>query len=120
MLDKRLRVKTANRSFYETFHVAPDETENQFLYDLGDRQWDIPRLRTLMEEVLSDHHPVHDFEVDHIFPTIGRKIMLLNAQRVYGKDDHADLILLAIEDITDRRRTEAGTGGFRSALSAAL
>jgi PAS domain S-box-containing protein len=107
VLDKSLRVMTANRSFYETFHAAPEDTESQFLYDLGDRQWDIPQLRTLMEAVLSDHHPIHDFEVEHIFPTIGRKTMLLNAQRVYGQDDHADLILLAIEDITDRRRTEA-------------
>ena len=107
VLDKSLRVMTANRSFYETFHVAPDETENHFLYDLGDRQWDIPKLRTLMEEVLSDHHPIYDFEVDHIFPTIGRKIMLLNAQRLYGKGARADLILLAMEDITDSRRAEA-------------
>lgn len=97
VLDKSLRIKTANRSFYETFHVSPEETENQFIDDLGNRQWNIPKLRTLLEEVLSDHHPIHDFEVEHIFPTIGRKIMLLNFRKVYGKDDHSDLILLSIE-----------------------
>jgi PAS domain S-box-containing protein len=80
VLDKSLRVVTANRSFYETFHVLPEETENQFLYDLGDRQWDMPQLRSLLEDVLSDHHPIHDFEVEHSFPTIGPKIMVLNAR----------------------------------------
>jgi PAS domain S-box-containing protein len=107
VLDKSLRVRTANRSFYETFHVSPEATENQLISDLGDRQWDIPKLRSLLEEVLRNQHPIHDFEVDHIFPTIGQKIMLLNAQRVYGEGDHSDLILLAMEDITDRRRAQA-------------
>jgi PAS domain S-box-containing protein len=107
VLDKSLRIRTANRSFYETFHVSLEETENQFIYDLGNRQWNIPKLRTLLEQVLDDHHPIQDFEVEHIFPTIGRKIMLLNARHVSGKGDHSDLILLAMEDITDRRWAEA-------------
>ncbi len=103
VLSKDLRVKTANRSFYETFHVSPEETENQFIYDLGNRQWDIPALRTLLEEVLSDHHPVHDYEVKHDFQTIGQKIMRLNARRVRKPGNQSELILLAIEDITERR-----------------
>lgn len=107
VLDKSLRIRTANRSFYETFHVSLEETENQFIYDLGNRQWNIPKLRTLLEQVLDDHYPIQDFEVEHIFPTIGRKIMLLNARYVSGKGDHSDLILLAMEDITDRRWAEA-------------
>ena len=107
VLDNNLRIKTANRSFYETFHVSPEETENQFIYDLGNRQWDIPKLRTLLEEVLSDHHPIHDFEVEHNFPTIGRKIMLLNARRFVSVDSQPSLILLAIEDITERKQAEA-------------
>jgi PAS domain S-box-containing protein len=64
VLDKDLRVRTANRSFYETFVVSPVDTENQFIYDLGNRQWDIPRLRELLKEVLSNNHPIHDYEVE--------------------------------------------------------
>ncbi len=107
VLDKTLRVKTANRSFYETFHVTLEETENQFIYDLGNRQWDIPKLRMLLEEVLSDHHSIHDFEVEHSFPTIGKKIMLLNASRFVSVDSRLSLMLLAIEDITERKQAEA-------------
>ena len=106
VLSKDLRVKTANRSFYEIFHVSPEETENQFIYDLGNRQWDIPALRTLLEEVLSDRHPVHDYEVEHDFQTIGQKVMLLNARRVSEPGKVSELILLAIEDITERKQQE--------------
>ncbi len=94
-------------SFYQTFHVSKEETEGRFIYDLGNGQWDIPRLRTLLEEVLSNSHPVHDFEVEHDFPAIGKKIMLLNARRFASADSHPNLILLAIEDITDRKQAEA-------------
>jgi PAS domain S-box-containing protein len=103
VLTKDLRVKTANRSFYETFHVSREETENKFIYDLGNRQWDIPRLRALLKEVLSNNHPIHDYEVEHDFPSIGRKVMRLNALRIREPGDHAESILLAIEDITKRR-----------------
>src|SRR5471030_2690587 len=106
VLDTNLRVKTANRSFYQRFHVTLEETEGQFIYDLGNGQWNIPRLRTLLDEVLSNHHPVHDFDVEHDFPTIGKKIMLLNAHRFESVDGQPDLILLAIEDITERKRAE--------------
>ena len=81
VLDKSLRVKTANRTFYATFHVEKEETEGRFIFDLGNGQWNIPRLRTLLDEVLSNHHPVHDFDMEHDFPAIGKKIMLLNAHR---------------------------------------
>lgn len=107
VLDTNLRVKSANRSFYQNFHVTLEETQGRFIYDLGNSQWNIPRLRTLLDEVLSNHHPVHDFEVEHDFPAIGKKMMLLNAQRFESVDGQSDLILLAIEDITDRKRTEA-------------
>jgi len=106
VLDKDLRVKTANRSFYETFVVSPAGTENQFIYDLGNRQWDIPRLRELLKEVLSNNHPIHDYEVEFDFETIGHKLMRLNARRVREPGNHSDLILLAIEDITARRQTQ--------------
>ena len=106
VLDHDLRIKTANRSFYEAFQISPEETENQLIYELGKRQWDIPKLRALLQKVLSDQRPVHDFEVEHTFPTIGRKIMLLNASRFESAECAPSLILLAIEDITERRRSE--------------
>jgi len=106
VLDHDLRIKTANRSFYVAFRFSPEETENQVIYDLGNRQWDIPQLRGLLDQVLSDKHPVHDFEVEHTFPTIGRKILLLNASRFESAECAPSLILLAIEDITERRRAE--------------
>ncbi len=107
VLDTNLRVKSANRSFYQNFHVDKEETEGRFIYDLGNGQWNIPRLRTLLDEIVSNHHPVQDFDVEHEFPTIGKKMMLLNAQRFESVDAQSDLILLAIEDITDRKQTEA-------------
>ena len=106
VLDGQLRVRTANRSFYQTFEVSKPETEGQLLYDLGNGQWDIPKLRTLLEEVLPQNTAFNDFEVAHVFPAIGRKVMLLNARRMYGEGNHTELILLAIEDITERRRLE--------------
>lgn len=107
VLDKHLRVKSACSRFYETFHDTPKETENRFIYDLGNRQWDIPRLRELLEAVLKDNQPVDGFEIDHVFPIIGRKIMLLNARRFDTEDCRDSLILLAIEDVTERRQGEA-------------
>ena len=106
VLDKTLRVQTANRAFYRTFHAEKEETEGRFIYDLGNGQWNIPRLRTLLEEVLSNSHPIHDFDVEHDFPAIGKKIMLLNARRFESVDSQPDLILLAIEDITERKQAE--------------
>ncbi len=106
VLDKSLRVRTANRSFYRNFQVSPEETEGHFIYDLGNGQWNIPRLRTLLNAVLSDHQSVHDFEMEHDFPAIGRKIMLLNASRFQSIDSQPDLILLAIEDISERKQAE--------------
>jgi len=106
VLDQDLRVKTANRSFFESFHVSHEETENCLVYDLGDGQWDIPLLRTLLNEVLSKDHPIHDFEVEHNFPDVGQRTMLLNARKFSPESNASPLILLAIEDVTERRRLE--------------
>jgi len=106
VLDKTLRVQTANRAFYQTFHAEKEETEGRFLYDLGNGQWNIPRLRTLLEGVLSNSHPIHDCDAELDFPSIGKKIMLLNARRFESVDSQPDLILLAIEDITERKQAE--------------
>jgi signal transduction histidine kinase/CheY-like chemotaxis protein len=100
VLDGDLRVKTANRSFYDSFHVSKGETENQFVYDLGNGQWDIPGLRQLLDEVLSRKKSVHDFEVEHTFPALGRKTMLLNARPFPPDSEHPELILLAVEDVS--------------------
>jgi PAS domain S-box-containing protein len=107
VLDKSLRVQTANASFFKNFHVSKEETVGRFVYDLGNRQWDIPRLRELLEEVLPQNHSFQDSEVEHDFPTIGRKVMLLNARRFVSEESRSELILLAIEDITERRRAES-------------
>jgi PAS domain S-box-containing protein len=106
VLNVDLKILSANRSFYNTFKVTPDETVGNFIYDLGDRQWDIPRLRTLFEDILPKNTKFDNFEVEHDFPIIGHKIMLLNARRIYRKDIGMQMILLAIEDITERRQRE--------------
>ncbi|SNQ62444.1 PAS domain S-box protein [Candidatus Methanoperedens nitratireducens] len=107
VLDPQLRVKTANKTFYKTFKVLPEETLNKFIYDIGDRQWDIPRLRELLEEIIPRNTHFSDFEVDYEFPTIGRRTMILNARRLHQTDVDTQLILLAIEDITERKKLEA-------------
>ena len=116
VLSEDLRVKTANRSFYQTFQVKPEETENQLLYDLGNGQWNIPRLRTLLEEVLPQNNQFNDFEVDHTFEDIGHRTLLLNARRINRQGNQTELILLAIEDITVRKETEAGLEKTRKEL----
>ncbi len=106
VLDADLKIISANRNFYRTFKVTPGETIGSFIYDLGNKQWDIPKLRELLEEVLPEKEAFDDFEVDHNFQDIGHKIMLLNARQIYRKDIGAKMILLAIEDITERKRLE--------------
>jgi transcriptional regulator with GAF, ATPase, and Fis domain len=101
-LDPNLRVVKANHSFYRTFNVKPDETEGILIYDLGNGQWNIPKLRELLEDILPQNSLFHDFEVEHNFEVIGRKIMHLNARRIYRKSNQTQLILLAIEDVTER------------------
>jgi two-component system CheB/CheR fusion protein len=107
-LDQDLRVVSASRSFYDVFKVKPEKTVGQLIYDLGNKQWNIPKLRELLETILPQKATFDNYEVEHDFSTIGRRIMLLNArqiQRVLGKER---VILLAIEDITERREIENG------------
>ena len=106
VLDADLKIISANRNFYRTFKVTPGETIGSFIYDLGNKQWDIPKLREMLETILPQKTTFDDYEVEHDFSTIGKRIMLLNArqiERVLGKER---LILLAIEDITERRELE--------------
>ncbi|MBN2483992.1 MAG: diguanylate cyclase [Candidatus Omnitrophica bacterium] len=106
ILDADLKVVSASRSFYQFFKVKPEDTEKQHIYELGDRQWDIPRLRELLEDILPHTTSFDDFEVEHDFPGIGTRTMLLNARKVYRKTNHTQLILLAIEDITAYKEAE--------------
>src|SRR4029079_4448119 len=79
MLDTTLRVRSANRAFYQTFQVSSEETENRLIYDLGNGQWDIPALRTLLEDIIPTSSVFNDFELEHTFPIIGRRGRVLNS-----------------------------------------
>jgi two-component system, chemotaxis family, CheB/CheR fusion protein len=109
VLDAGFRVKSANSAFYAMFQVSPNEALDTVLYDLGDKQWDIPELRRLLSELLPGQQSLKDFEVEQDFPKIGSRKMLLNARQVKQPDGHASLILLAIEDVTERKRIEDAT-----------
>ncbi len=105
ILDATLRVQSANRAFYQTFHVSPAETEGRLIYELGNGQWDIPDLRTLLEDIVPKSSVFDDFELDHTFPLIGRRVMLLNARKLQA-GHHGELLVLAMEDVTARKRAE--------------
>jgi len=107
VLTADLRVTSANRSFYQTFKVMPEEIKGQFIYHIGNRQWDIPALREFLEKIIPKNSHFNNFEVDHEFPVIGRKKMLLNARQIHREGKSTDMILLAIDDITERKKTEA-------------
>jgi len=102
VLESNLCVRIASETFYDTFQVKPEETEGQLVYDLGNGQWNIPKLRTLLEEILPDNDIFIGYEVEHTFEGIGHRTMLLNGRRL----DHVQLILLIIVDITERKEIE--------------
>ena len=106
VLDEDFRVLTASRSFYDIFQVAAADTENRLLFALGDGQWNIPALRHLLETIIPDRVAMDNFEVEHDFPGIGHRIMLLNARKVLYEDNPAITILLAFRDVTARRAIE--------------
>jgi PAS domain S-box-containing protein len=116
VLDADMKLVSANRSFYQTFKVSSEESQGRLVYDLGNRQWDIPKLRELLEEVFPKNTSVNDFEVEHTFETIGRRIMLLNARRIYAEANKPQMILLAIEDITEHRKAERDRARYREHL----
>lgn len=106
ILNEDLRVVSANRSFYSIFRVKPKETEGKLIYDIGNRQWNIPALRKLLEDILPKRTVFKDFKVTHDFPSIGRRTMVLNARKLRGETDKKEMILLAIEDVTERTAME--------------
>jgi len=118
ILDGSLRVHSANRAFYQTFEVTPEQTVTRLVYELGNGQWDIPDLRKLLEEVLPTSSVFNDYELAHEFPVIGRRVMLLNARQLrHGA--HAHLLVLAMEDVTERRRVETVVAKAREAAESA-
>src|SRR5687767_7198830 len=118
ILDSSLRVHSANRAFYQTFQVSASETEGQLIYELGNKQWDIPALRTLLEDIVPMSSVFNDFELEHDFPAIGRRVMLLNARKL-RQGSHAELLVLAMEDVTERRRVEAEVAKAKEAAETA-
>ncbi len=118
MLDTTLRVRSANRAFYQTFQVSSEETENRLIYELGNGQWDIPALRTLLDDVIPTSSVFNDFELEHTFPIIGRRVMLLNGRKLRA-GSHGELLVLAMEDVTARKRAEEAllkAGALQSAI----
>lgn len=118
VLDADLHVITANRSFYEVFKVKQEETEGQLVYELGNRQWNMPKLRELLENILPKNTEFNNFKVEHNFENIGQKIMLLNARRIYRETNRTQMILLAIEDITEHKRAEEALSRHTTELEA--
>ena len=106
VLEPDLTVRFANRSFCQTFAVKPKDTVGRKLYEIGNGQWDIPQLRTALENIVSGGKTIEAFEVDQVFPSIGRRTMMLNARKVYRPGNRIRQILLAIEDVTERVRLE--------------
>jgi nitrogen-specific signal transduction histidine kinase len=106
VLDKGLRVVAASRAFYSTFNVQPEVTQGRLLFTLGDGQWDIPKLRVLLEQIIPERGVMEDYEVEHEFPDIGHRTMCLNARQVVYKAGAESTILLGIEDVTERRILE--------------
>lgn len=102
VLDAGMKVVSANRTFYRTFKAVKEDTEGKIIYDLGNRQWDIPKLRELLEDILPGKSEFHDYEVEHDFLSVGRKKILLNARRIYQKGKGTEMILLVMEDVTGK------------------
>lgn len=105
VLDGTLKIMSVNKAFYQTFKVSPEETQDRFIYDLGNRQWDIPKLRKLLEDILPNNASFDSYEIEHDFPNIGKRIMILNARRIPRPPAKPRIMLLAIEDITELKKT---------------
>lgn len=103
VLDGQFTVVSANRCFFELFSVLPEQTVGRRIYDLGDGQWNIPALRRLLEDILPEQRNIELYEVDHVFPTVGRKIINLNARKIHREGNHVEHVLMTFCDVTDIR-----------------
>jgi len=101
VLDGSYRVVSGNKAFYETFRISSQEAEGVSVYELGGGQWDIPELRELLEKIIPEKSSFQDFRVEHDFPAIGHRVLVLNARRIEQKGSRPHLILLAMEDVTE-------------------
>jgi two-component system CheB/CheR fusion protein len=106
LLDHNLRVKSANYNFYKTYNLREEHTEGRLFYELNHKQWDIPKMRDLLEDILSGNTFINGYEIIHNFPGIGEKVLILNARRITQRVHGDQLILLALEDITEHRRAQ--------------
>jgi two-component system CheB/CheR fusion protein len=116
VLDSSLCIVTANRAFYDTFEVSPEEVEKRRIFDLAQGGWDNPGLRELLEQIVSGNTYFNDFKLTHIFPKLGRRTLLLNARRLQWECETSGMILLAMEDLTEREQTTAELQGSRERL----
>jgi two-component system CheB/CheR fusion protein len=117
VLDPHLRVETVNRAFYRTFGVTPAETVGKFIYELGNGQWDIPALRALLEEILPQNHTIEDYLVEWDFERLGRRSMLLNARRMHSAEGNQGRIVMAVEDVTERRKADAAQASLAAIIA---
>lgn len=117
VLDANLRILTANRSFYKIFHVSKKETINKLIYDLGNGQWNHPKLRYVLEDILPQKSFFQDFEIEHEFPVIGKRVVLLNGRKIIQKNENEPMILLTIEDITEKKQIDRQKDDFISIAS---
>ena len=120
VLDKNLIVVMANTAFYKTFGVTKQETEGVRIYDIGNGQWNIKKLKELFENIIPKNKAVDDYEVIHQFEHIGEKVMLLNAREIIRQDNRQEVILLAIEDITYSKQLEQQARDAETHINAIL
>lgn len=106
ILDEHLKIISANKTFYSVFQVTQQETEGKLVYDLGNGQWNIPKLKILLEDILPKNTHFEDFRVEHDFPKIGHRIMILNARQIFTTGQERPIMLLAMEDITKQKQLE--------------
>ncbi|MCK9615377.1 MAG: PAS domain-containing protein [Candidatus Omnitrophica bacterium] len=104
VLDQDLKIISVSNSFYDIFKVKPEETIGKLIYDVGNRQWDVSKLRELLETILPKSASFDNFEIEHDFPGLGKRIMLLNARKIPRPSGKPNIILLAIEDITEAKK----------------
>lgn len=117
ILDKDLRVISANKTFYSTFQVKKRDTEGNLVYNLGNGQWNISKLKILLEDILPKNTFFEDFKVDHEFPKIGFKIMMLNARQIYTVGEEKPILLLAMEDVTREKLLEVQLKDYTKKLT---
>ena len=117
ILDEDLKVISANRMFYTFFQVKPEETQGKRVYDLGNGQWNIEKLKILLEDILPKNTHFEDFKVEHVFPKIGKRIIILNARRIYKSGETRPIMLLAMEDITRQIQLEEQLKEYSKSLT---